>query len=583
MKHRPATRLAVLLIVVALLFSFQLNTAFLASGPEVIYYNARIATLDGSSGSAEALAIEGGRFVAVGRGEDVLALSGAATRKVDLGGRRVVPGLIEAHAHPEEASISELESEIPDVRSIGGLLDWIAGQAAAQPRGSWIVHPKMFPTRLAEMRPPTLAELDAAAPDHPVFLDGTYGGTVNSAALRASGITAATSHPGILKDGAGRPNGQIRQAAFSLLKRPKRKAPSLEERATALAGLFDRYHSLGFTSLTSGAAGPEEIALYQYMRRKALLNMRVFLNIYLDLPAGRRSLQEIRKELGLLGYSTGFGDEWLRIGALKTILDGGILTGTAYLREPWGTRAGEVYGIEDPAYRGMPRFETGELIALVQASAERGWKLAAHATGGGAVDQLLDACEAVDPATPIAPLRFSVIHGNFFTPECIQRMRRLEIVADVQPAWFYKDADAMQAILGPERIRAFNAYRSLIEAGVVVSAGSDLMVKLDAATSINPYNPWLGMWSMVTRKTERGSVIVPEEAVSREQALRCYTINNAYSSFEENLKGSIEPGKLADFAVLDRDYFHCPEDEIKEIRSVLTVVGGRVVYEGGPK
>jgi predicted amidohydrolase YtcJ len=564
-----------------MLCSFHSKTAQLASGPETIYHNARIATLDGSSATAEALAIDGGRFLAVGRNQDILALAGAATRIIDLGGKRVIPGLIEAHAHPEEASISELEDEIPDVRSLGELLDWVRRQAAVRPKGSWIIHPKMFPTRLVEMRQPTLSELDAAAPDHPVFLDGTYGGAVNSAAMRASGITSETSHSGILKDDSGLPSGLIQRAAFRLLNRPKRREPALVERASALAALFDRYHAVGFTSVTSGAAGPDEIALYQYMRRRDLLNMRVFLHIYIDSAKEHRSLHAIRKELAALGYSTGFGDEWLRIGALKTILDGGILTGTAYLREPWGGRAREIYGIEDPEYRGNLFFETRDLIHLVQAGAERGWKVSAHATGGGAVDQLLEACESVNELTPVAPLRFSVIHGNFFTPGCIERMKRLGIIADVQAAWFYKDADAMLKVLGPERIRWFNAYRSLMEAGVVVSAGSDHMVKLDATTSINPYSPWLAMWSMVTRKTERGSVIVPEEALSREQALRCYSINNAFSSFEENLKGSVEPGKLADLVVLDRDYFTCPVDEIKEIRSVLTVVGGEEVYSAG--
>jgi predicted amidohydrolase YtcJ len=564
-------------LTLAVLFSF-FQAARLPSSPEIIFFNANIATLAESLDRAQAVAVDAGRFVAVGRNEEILALAGASTKRIDLGGKTVVPGLIEAHAHPEEAAVSELDGDIPDVGSVTELLDWIKRQAALRPQGSWIVHPKLFPTRLAEMRQPTLAELDAAAPDHPVFLNGTYGGAINSAAMRASGITAETADPGILKDAAGRPNGLIRHTAFSLLKRPPSRQPALEERAAAVAALFDRYHSVGFTSVTSGAAGPDDIALYQYMRRNALLSMRMFLHIHGEIPAERRSFDEFRKILKSWGYSTGFGDEWLRIGALKLILDGGILTGTAYLREPWGMGARKIYGIDDPEYRGVLRFETGDLKYLVQAGAERGWKVAAHATGGGAVDQLLDALEAVDRLSPVAPLRCSVIHGNFFTPDCIVRMKRLNVIADVQPAWFYKDADAMLAILGPERIRSFNAYRSLIESGVVVSAGSDHMVKLDPMTSINPYSPWLGIWTMVTRKTARGSVIVPEEAISREQALRCYTVNNAYSSFEEELKGSIEPGKLADLVVLDRDYFNCPVDEIREIRSILTVVGGKVVY-----
>ncbi|MEA2063679.1 MAG: amidohydrolase family protein, partial [Gemmatimonadota bacterium] len=179
----------------------------------------------------------------------------------------------------------------------------------------------------------------------------------------------------------------------------------------------------------------------------------------------------------------------------------------------------------------------------------------------------------------IRPLRFTVIHGNFFTPRCMDRCRTLGVIADAQPAWFYKDADAMLKILGPERIQTFHPYRSLIDAGVTVSAGSDHMVGHDDTESINPYNPWLAIYSMITRKTERGTVIVPGEAISRNEALRCYTINNAYAWLEEDILGSIEPGKLADMTVLNQDYFTVPEERIKDITVRMTMVGGKVVYE----
>ena len=160
-------------------------------------------------------------------------------------------------------------------------------------------------------------------------------------------------------------------------------------------------------------------------------------------------------------------------------------------------------------------------------------------------------------------------------------MSELGVYADMQPAWFYKDADAMKYILGEERIQTFHPYRSLFAAGVMVNGGSDHMVKWDANTSVNPYNPFLAMWTMITRTTERGTVIVPEEAITREQALRMYTINNAYASKEESIKGSIEPGKLADMTVLSDDLLTCPVDHIKSIRSELTIVGGKIVYSSG--
>jgi len=573
----------VLALIAALAALPLLEAVADVASPDIVCLNAKVVTLGSSTTSvAQAFAISGGRFVAVGSDKEVLALAGPRTRKLDLAGRMVVPGLIEAHAHPDSAAVSELDGEIPDAASIPALLAWVEKQAKSKPKGAWIIHPKMFPTRLAEMRQPTLSELDAAAPDHPVFLNGSYGGVINSAAMKASVITAATEEPGILKDSNGQPNGIIRYTAFPLLKYERPKPPPFRERAVAVAALFERYHRLGFTGVTIGSTRPEDIRLFQYMRRSGLLKIRTFLNILADFPVKGQSLDAIRRQVAALGYSTGFGDEWIRIGALKTSLDGGILTGTAYMREPWGTRAQEIFGIDDPSYRGLCKLTADELASFVQAGAERGWKMTAHATGGAATDQLLDAFEKVNQSVPIAPLRCSVIHGNFFTPECIERMKKLGVIADVQPAWFYKDADAMLAILGPDQIRSFNAYRSLVRAGVVVSAGSDHMVKLDDMTAVNPYNPWLAIYAMVTRKTERGSLICPEEALTREEALRCYTINNAFASFEEKTKGSIEVGKLADLVVIDRDYFECPASEIKKIRSVLTVVGGEVMYSALP-
>ena len=282
--------------------------------------------------------------------------------------------------------------------------------------------------------------------------------------------------------------------------------------------------------------------------------------------------------INAFNFVTGDGDEWARIGALKVILDGGILTGTAYLREPWGDKARSIFGISDPNYRGVVNFSPAELLAIVSAANENNWKFTAHSTGGGGVDLLLDVYEQVNKIKSIKDKRFSIIHGNFFTYRAIQRMSELGVYADMQSAWFYKDADAMKKILGEERIASFHPYRSLVNAGVVVNGGSDHMVKWDADASINPYNPFLAIWTMVTRTTERNNVIMPDEAITREEALRMYTINNAYASFEEAIKGSIEPGKLADLVMISDDLLDCPVDQIKNIQSELTIVGGKIVY-----
>ena len=216
---------------------------------------------------------------------------------------------------------------------------------------------------------------------------------------------------------------------------------------------------------------------------------------------------------------------------------------------------------------------------MITVAADLGWKFTSHVTGGGGVDTLLAAYQEVNKFMPIKERRFSIIHGNFFTSESMKIMSELGVYADMQPAWYYKDADLLNKVLGNKRISTFHPYKSLFDAGIIVNGGSDHMVKQDSYTAINPYNPFQSMWSIIARTTERGSNIVPEEALSREQALRMFTINNAYASFEENRKGSIEPGKFADLAILSQNIFSCPEDSIKETKVLMTIVDGKIVYD----
>jgi predicted amidohydrolase YtcJ len=547
--------------------------------PDLILFNAKILTVDEKFSIVEALAIKNEKLMALGSNREITQLAGNSTTKIDLKGKTVLPGLIDAHLHPETASVSELDHIIPDVHTIDELLDWIKNEAAVKKKGEWIIHEKFFPTRLREMRQPSLEELDRAAPENPVFLNGTYGGMINSSAMRVSHITSKIDNPAVLRNPqTGRLSGFIQAAAFPLLNIPPGKKRNYDEVLDALADMIKRYNRVGITSLCSGAGDPSNLKQYIDLKKQGRLNARILQNITLPLAASAPE-EEIRQKLLDLGYYTGFGDVWIRIGALKVWMDGGILTGTARLREPWGEKAEQIYGITDPAYRGLLFISKETLVKIGRVANEIGWKLTAHCTGGGAVDVMLDAFEEINRIRPIKPRRFSIIHGNFYTPGAIERMRNLGVYADMQPAWFYKDADAMKYVLGDRRILSFHPYKSLFDAGVIVNGGSDHMVKFDSYASINPYNPFLAMWAVITRKTEVGSQINSNEALRREQALRMYTINNAYASFEEDLKGSLEPGKLADLVVISEDFLTCPEDKIKTISAELTMVGGRIVYK----
>lgn len=565
---------------------FILLTAMLAGcsadrqHADLILTNGKIITVDSSFSIAEAVAIKDGKFIEVGDKETVLMHAGDSTEIVDLGGRVVIPGLNEGHAHPIASSQSEYEEPIPDVHTIDDVVKWVQQQASVKNDGEWIIHPKFFITRLRDMQQITKKQLDAAAPDNPVFLNGSYGGVINTRALAASDMTHV-NHPGVLKDErTGQPTGIILRSAFPLLALPKSASLSEEKKSDLLKEQFRLYNSIGITSVCSGGGTPEELKLFEALKEKGELTVRVFHNIRVPLDL-QKSTEALTEDLRTLGIKTGDGNEWVKVGALKVVLDGGMLTGTAFLHEGWGAKAKELYGIKDPGYRGELFISRQELFRIAAAANELGWKFTAHVTGGAGVDTLLAAYEDVNRIKPIHERRFSIIHGNFFTDEAIGKMARLGVYADMQPAWFFKDTDLLHHVLGGNRIKTFHPYRSLAEAGVMINGGSDHMVKLDPDLAINPYNPFTAMWSVITRKTDRGTVFNPAQAISREEALKMYTINNAYASFEEAVKGSIEPGKFADLVVLSEDMLTCPEDEIRNIRPLLTMVNGKTVFETG--
>lgn len=544
---------------------------------DIVLHHGKVVTVDNNFNIAEAIAIKDGKIVAVGSNGNINAYIGDKTEEIDLHGRTVVPGLIDEHAHPVTASQSERNGEIPDVHTISELLNWIHSQVFAKKSGEWIIHPKFFITRMLDMRQLTLKELDSVAPDNPVFLNGSFGGMVNTKALRVSNLLN-TQNTGVLRDESGKVSGFIHSSVFPLLSIPPEKQLTEDEAVRALQTLFVGYNKMGITSICSGGGDTAEYDLYDKLLKKDSLNVRIFHNFLFRFKPGV-SEEEVNKTLDELGKKTGDGDDMLKVGSFKLMIDGGVLTGTAYLREGWGTKAKKVYGINDPAYRGNLFYTEDDLRKIISIALKRGWKFSAHVTGGGGVDTLLDAFGQINKISDISERRFSIIHGNFFTPSAIDKMAAMHIYADMQPAWYLKDADLLNEVLGSDRIATFHPYRSMIDKGIIINGGSDHMVKLDPNASVNPYNPFLAMWSMVTRKTERGTVFNPEQAITREEALKAYTINNAMASFEEKVKGSLERGKFADLAVLSADILTCAADSIKTIHSVLTMLNGKIVYK----
>jgi predicted amidohydrolase YtcJ len=457
-----------------------------AGTPDLILYNGKVITLDQKSSIAQAVAVKDGKITAVGSNEEIKKLAGKETHLIDVQGKTVVPGLNDAHLHPEMAMTSELSDKIPDLHTLADLYNWIQSETVVKKNGEWIIMPKMFFTRLQELKSPTLAKLDSLAPNNPIFLNGSYGGMINTAAMKVSGITKDTDNPGFMKDSKGELTGIIRASVFKLVKLPQEKQLSYQERLDILQKMLARYNELGITSICSGDNDENNFKMYQDLHQAGNLTVRVFQDIVLPKPT-TRDFNHLVDSVKALGYVTGQGDEWTRIGPMKLLLDGGILTGTAYMREPWGSKAQKVFGITDTTYRGVVNYTREQLLQIATYAAENKWKFTAHSTGGGGVDLLLDVYEEVNKTHPIKDLRWSIIHGNFFTKEAIEKMKTLGVYADAQPAWFYKDADAMKFILGEERIKTFQNYRTLMDNGVMVNGGSDHMVGWDSKTSINPY------------------------------------------------------------------------------------------------
>ncbi|HEY3840844.1 MAG TPA: amidohydrolase [Bryobacteraceae bacterium] len=549
-----------------------------AQAPDTIYYNASIITVSSALPIVQAVAIRGDRFTAVGSNADVLKTAGPRTQKIDLGGKCVVPGIIESHVHPISAALSEIDGPVPVVHSIAELKDYIQTQDKKLPPGRLIFIPKVYSTRLTDHRYPTRYELDEAAPSREVVADNGYAAVVNSAVLKKLNITRETPQPDngrIQKDANGEPTGLI-LGAPQLLKSVRSSRPASDkDRLWALKSMLARYNSVGITSIIDRSEGPEGFRAYQTLYRSGELTARSYIT-YLIQAQG--TPDQVRAEIEHIPFITGFGDNWVRVGSLKTIADGGILIGTAYLREPWGPNT-KIYGYVDPTYRGVLAVPRENLNAMALTAAELGWQMTAHTTGGGATDALLDAYENANRTIPLAGRRFTVTHGNFPNAQAIARSKKLGVVYDIQPFWLYLDGPAIKDVFGPERMKDFQPLRSLFDAGIVVGGGSDHMIRFDPREATNPYHPFLGMWIAVTRKMVDGNVLNPEQRITRMEALKMWTWNGAYLMFEEKEKGSIEPGKLADLAVITKNYLTCPEDQIKDIETLRTVIGGKIVYD----
>jgi predicted amidohydrolase YtcJ len=553
-----------------------------AHAADTVYFNGKFVTMAESRPVAGAVAIRGNRFLAVGTDEEARRAAAPGSTFVDLKGRTVLPGLIDSHTHPISSALSEQEGPVPVMRTIPEIQAYIRKLALSTPAGRPIFVPKVYSTRLPERRYPTRRELDEAAPGRIVIADNGYASVLSTAALAKLGITRSTPAPSngkLMRDKDGEPTGLILGAPQLLAPLRNVRNPTREDLEWALKSMHKRYNEAGITSTIDRGEHPREFRLYQDLRRRGELTVRSYVTY---LIGAKGTPDQTREEIESIPFVTGMGDEWFRVGSLKVVADGGILIGTAYLREPYGPNTA-IYGYSDADYRGVLAVPKENIFEMARVANRLGWQMTAHTAGGGATDVLLDAYEAAErgraPGEPsVRDRRFTITHVNFPNASAIARAKMLGVSFDCQPAWHHLDGDAIKDVFGPSRMAHFLPFRDLFDAGIVVAGGSDHMIRFDSRDAINPYNPFFGMWMAITRKTSGGGVLHGEQAATRTEALRMWTLNGAYLSFEETLKGSIEPGKLADMVVIDQDFLDGPVDRIRDANALLTMVDGKVVY-----
>jgi predicted amidohydrolase YtcJ len=560
----------------------------LADGPleaaeaDLILHSGKVVTVDSRFSIHQAIAVNEGRIVQVGKNNAVLELKGPRTELVDLRGRMVIPGLIDSHTHPTGASLTEFDHPIPEMESVEDVLDYFTSRAKVVKAGEWLVLQQVFITRLREQRYPTRAELDRVAPEHPVMFRTGPDASLNSLALRLSGIDrdfkVTDGGAGFVEKDpqTGEPTGILRNCTRFVPVKDNTRKPTDEERRDRLRRLFADYNSVGLTTIADRDASVAAVELYKELRARGELTVRVAVSA--DVPY-IGPMEKIEERIRQIAADPLFKekDDWLRVIGVKTYLDGGMLTGSAYMRQPWGVS--DIYAITDPDYRGVRFIPKERLLPMVRAAVDSGLQFTAHSVGDGAVHALLEVYDELSRELPLRRTRPCITHANFQSREAVRTAARLGVVMDIQPAWLYLDTRTLAKQFGDKRLRYFQPMRSLFKAGVVVGGGSDHMQKIGSLRAINPYNPFLGMATAITRKARwYEGRLHSEEALTREQAMRLYTINNAFLLFAENSRGSLEPGKLADLVVLDTDLLTCPEEKIASTRVLRTYLGGKLVH-----
>lgn len=529
---------------------------------DLIIINANVQTLDRTRSEAEAVAILGSRIIAVGSNDEITSLAGANARVVDAQGQFVLPGFNDAHVHFMSGGFQLSSVNLRDAKSPDEFAQRIRDFAATLPPGRWITGGDWDHESWPAAHLPTKELIDRYTPNTPVFVSrlDLHMALANSVALKLTGVTSATKDPDggvIVRDPkTGEPTGILKDAAQSLVWKVI-PAPTFEEKLAAARAATNHAASLGVTSVQDMSSGVD-VGVYQTLLDCGELKTR----IYAIWPLPGWDL------LARTGVRAHFGSAMLRTGGLKGFADGSLGSTTALFFDPY---------LDAPDTSGIPSdemFPDGAMLERVRGADRAGLQVLIHAIGDRANDQILSIYEQVEKEAGAPDRRFRIEHAQHLRAQDVTRFARGNVIASMQPYHAIDDGRWADKRIGPERAKTTYAFRSLLDSGAKLAFGTDWTVA--------PLNPLLSIHAAVTRRTLDGkqpSGWVPEQKISVEESVRAYTIGSAYAEFQENEKGTIAAGKLADLVILSRDIFKIDPNEIDKVRVVMTIMDGRVVYE----
>ena len=531
--------------------------------PDVIYTNANIYTLDAARPRAEALAVAGDRIVEVGAMSEVLRLRQPSTRVIDLRGKTVLPGLTDAHAHFAGLGSYALgRVDLSQTRSFDEVADVIGGRAKQVPNGEWIVGGRWDHESWPGRQLPTHERLSAITPDNPVWItrvDG-HAGLANAAAMKLAGVDRDTTPPPggeIIKDADGEPTGLLIDNAEELI---TREMPGTGQRtADLLLKAQEMCLAVGLTGVHDAGVTPAEIDVYRQLETVGKLKLRVY-----AMVMGEHAISYFRENELLIG-------DRLTVRSAKLLADGALGSRGAWLIEPYADRARDPDG---RPYTGLTVMRTEFIRRVAEDGLRRGYQVCTHAIGDRANQETLNAYAVALSRRPTGNHRFRIEHAQVLAPDDIPRFAQLGVIPSMQPTHCTSDMRWVYDRIGPKRAEGAYAWASLRRTGVPIPGGSDFPVE--------SHNPFLGIYAAITRQDADGQPLGgwhPEQRMTRTEALRSFTLDAAYAAFQEDLKGSLDPGKLADFVVIDRDVMTCEPREILGTSVLRTVIGGETVYE----